>query len=133
MAAFACLQRGVLDDNRYECDSLHDKSVFINGGTSLVGQAAIQLCVQLNAKLVYATGAKKDYDHLRNLGAVPLNLNSISNLEYNLMGQIDIIIDFTTFDMMDYLLKIKHQNGSLIYYEYGDITRTGGHGWRSQM
>jgi NADPH:quinone reductase-like Zn-dependent oxidoreductase len=130
MSAFACLKHECPKHQRYTLDSLRGKTVFINGGMSVVGQAAIYLSSLLGASYVYATGKPKDFKHLKKLGAVPLHL-CISNTNPELENKMDLIIDCTSFDALDFLTSLKTTQGALIIYEYGDISESGRHGWRN--
>ena len=132
MAAFACLQHFTPESKRYDNKSHCGESVFINGGMCLVGQAAIQLCYRLGASTVYATGSPKDFKFIEKLGAIPLPIDlPMKNPE--IVKQIDTIVDFTSFDDLNYLQSIRKDGGHIIYYEYGDVSESGRHGWRSDF
>ena len=130
MAAFACLRHTTPKSDRYEMDCLDGQTVFVNGGMSAVGQAIINLSQHLGAIKVYATGKEKDFHHLEGLGADPILLGK-QIIDHKL--KVDVIIDCTSFDILDYLLSLKKESGRLVYYRHGDISMDGHHGWRTYL
>ncbi len=94
---------------------------------SIVGQAVIELAFYLGAVKIFSTGKPKDFNHLRKLGANPIHLDTaIPNSE--LENNVDVIVDCTCYDTLDYLLRIKKNGGRVIFHKYGDISKTGRHG-----
>ncbi len=132
IAAFACLQHFIPVDNRYNKKSHVGESIFVNGGMSLVGQAVIQICSFLGATKVFATGLPRDFQFLKKLGAIPIPIN-VPITDPALEKQVDTVIDCTSFDDLHYLQKMLKKNGRVVYYEYGNVSESGRHGWRSDI
>ncbi len=132
MAAFACLQHYVPVSKRYDFRSHFNETIFVNGGMSLVGQAIIRLCSFFGVSKVYATGSPEDFKSLKMIGAIPLEIN-LPSTSNDMKDQVDTIIDCSSFDDDDYLQKMRNETGRIIFYEYGDISRNGNYGWRSDL
>ncbi len=140
VAAFQMLHIGESNNGpiRYDYDYLKGKVVFVNGGMSGFGQAVIHLANVFGAKRVYATSRPKDYDHLRDLGSIPLPLGSVNEME-NLVGAIDLVIDMTIYSSNDnnifnHLSTMrKATTGRLVFNVHGDIAKNGRHGVRTPL
>lgn len=155
--AFALIQNGMKDHvKRYEKEVLSGSNVLVNGSMGMHGQAVVHLarllgkvpqivhCLfyaslltflslrQTGAKNVFATAKQKDYQHLMNIGAIPLPLNSRAVIkEHN--QSFDLIIDTTSTDTFDILVSLKKPGGRIVFDQYGDINKDGRHGFRSKV
>ena len=52
LPAFLCLKEGSKEATRHDDDSLRGQTIFVSGGMSVIGQAAIHLAIILGAKKV---------------------------------------------------------------------------------
>ncbi len=131
--AFASLQYNNNDvTQRYKIDSLMGKTILVNGGMSVVGQAVVHLSNYLGANSVYATGKQKDFNHLKSIGSIPLYMGPLKSNQ-SLEKKFDIIIDCTSYDSLDNLASIKKNDGVLIFHSLGDISQSGRHSWRTDL
>lgn len=133
MPAFALIQQGAGNESeRYRLNPMFGQDVFVNGGMSNNGQAVIHLARLFGAQNIYATGKQNDYRHLSEIGALPLPLNNKSAMkEYGI--SIDVVIDTTSFEMLDLLSPMRVPGGRVVFDQYGDISKNGKHGFRSKM
>jgi NADPH:quinone reductase-like Zn-dependent oxidoreductase len=136
---------------RHDDDSLRGQTIFVSGGMSVIGQAAIHLAIILGAKKVsrtvdvnlitnqylnlyqvYASAMKKDHRHLKRLGAIPVYLSEDLTFA-GLEDKIDLFVDFTAYNEFQGLTVVKEGSGRVVYYHLGDIGEEGKHGTRSQL
>lgn len=133
MPAFSLIQQGVSDTSeRYRDNPLYGHDIFVNGAMSSHGQAVVHLARLFGAKHIYATGKPKDYQHFKDLGALPLPLFNDTALE-KMDGSIDLIIDTTAFDMLEILTPLRVSGSRVVFDQHGDIAKNGKHGFRSKL
>lgn len=132
-SAFACLQQNIEAPRRHQRDSLNGKSILVHGAMSVVGQATIHLANYLGAQTVLATGKPGDFKHLKKIGASPIHLGALAEPSSELERAIDTIVDCTTYDSIEHLLKISKTNGNIIIYKHGDISKNGRHSMRTDF
>ena len=129
LPAFSMIHQGLGGySERYKQNSLFGKDVLINGGMGNTGQAVIHLARILGAKNIYATGKKKDYRYLKEIGATPLPLGKTGIRE-----SIDLIFDTTCTDMIGILTPMLTSKGRMILDHYGDISANGEHEFRTRI
>lgn len=132
-SAFACLHHSTSHlIDRYKRDRFKDKTIYVNGGMSIVGQAIIHLAKCLGAETVYSTGKAKDFHHLKKIGGTPLYIGTY-NSNQTLEKRMDLVIDCSSYDALEYLLSVKKPEAPVILYRYGDIAKSGRHGVRNDL
>jgi len=90
--AFHCLFCGIpIYNRRYNNSSLKGKKILVTAGSSLIGQATIQLALALGAD-VMATEKESQHEFIKSLGAVPLKPKPEDWLPV-VQKKMDIVID----------------------------------------
>ena len=123
LSAFQSLHLGLDASDRYKSTSLKGKKIFVFGGVSTVGQAAIQLAVLFGAT-VFTNSFSKHFDFLRTLGAHPLGQEE-GNWLKEVEGTMDIVID-PIHEEKSY--KVMNPAGKLVRLGLGNQNR-GTLGW----
>ena len=125
LGAFQALQYTQSSWARYSSQSLIGKSILVVNGMTNAGYAVIELAIALGAMEVFATGKKRHFDHLKDLGATPLDRKP-KFWPREIVGMIDIVIDATGDVEGDHAnvmhFKALHEQGCLIFIGLRDMT-----------
>jgi len=94
-----------------------DEAVFIYGGTSGVGSAAIQIAKDIGAKVVASVGSDKKIDHPLKMGAnnVIIHNNDLeANIKKSIINKFDVVFEHIGKDTWDISLKILRNGGRIV-------------------
>lgn len=121
LAAFQAIHLCQGDRIRYRKNSLKGKQVLIIGGESILSQAMIQLSLLAGASTVYATADQRHWDHLRSVGAMPLDSDPDRWLP-KVRGEMDLVVDAYCFDSYDSSRAALNSSGILVCVGMKSIT-----------
>jgi NADPH:quinone reductase-like Zn-dependent oxidoreductase len=117
LSAFQALHMGQKNGGRYRKTSLAGKHILVLGGTSVFGQALIEVAVAAGCSTVYATGSDKQFPAIYEAGGAPLGRDP--RLWRSLLSQkVDILVGIDNSvgvsDFIEEYLKLLSRNGRMI-------------------
>jgi len=94
-----------------------DETVFIYGGASGVGSAAIQIAHDIGAKVVATVGSEEKIDHAYRMGAnnVIIHNNDLErNLKNSVKNKFDVVFEHIGRDTWDISLSMLRKGGRIV-------------------